>query len=249
MNGNRTAWFFLWSSFIGTSLHADTAAASSFSDIVQSISRRGHATLARSVPALSVYHVPQGSSMNACERRQHEVIEVVATIRKKRRLNLPTVDKSHLQSGGFYYGIASKTLSKASAGGESKRRPTLSDSMYEAVEELRKMRIEMEAMKKEMQTLKRKMIDDGDLEEDSEESRTQARLAKKRKARDCEKLAAEIEEWAMRMIQEGEEHGWKEVSCNKMMRGSINPTERTQAYLKVSVSIVSRSVKAVCSHL
>jgi len=38
----------------------------------------------------------------------------------------------------------------------------------------------------------------------------------------------------MRMIQEGEQEGWKEVLCNKMMRGSINPTERTRAYLKVS---------------
>jgi hypothetical protein len=78
------------------------------------------------------------------------------------------------------------------------------------------------------------MMSDGDLEEDSEEMRAQARLAKKRKARECEKLAAEIEEWAMRMIQEGEQEGWKEVLCNKMMRGSINPTERTRAYLKVS---------------
>ena len=153
--------------------------------------------------------------------------------RKKRRMNLPSVDKSQLESGGFYFGLTTKTLSQASTGNESKRKPSLSDSMSEALEELRRMRLEMEAMRKEMQTLKRKMMSEGDLETDSEEARAQARQAKKRKARECEKLAAEIEEWAMRMIQEGDQDGWREVSCNKMMRGSINPTERTRAYLKV----------------
>jgi len=209
--------------------------ASSFSDVVQSISRRSHSTLARSVPALSVYHVPQGSSSSLGSsgvRKYRETIEVATKKRKRRTLNLPSVDKSQFESGGFYYGITSQTLSKASTASDSKKRPRLSDSMYEALEELRMMRMEMEAMRKEMQTLKRKMVADGDIEEDSEEIKAQARLAKRRRARDCEKLAGEIEEWATRIIKEGEEDGWKEVSCNKMMRGTLNPTERTKAYLK-----------------
>jgi len=95
----------------------------------------------------------------------------------------------------------------------------------------------MEMMRKEMQSLKRKMItmngEEGDSEEDKEEVKAQARLAQRRKAKECEKLAAEIEEWAMKILEETEEDGWKEVTCNKMMRGSLNPTERTKAYLKV----------------
>lgn len=124
-------------------------------------------------------------------------------------------------------------MSKAATKDESKRKPRLSDSMYEALEELRMMRMEMETMRKEMQSLKRKMMADGQMEDDSEEAKTQMRLAKWRRARECEKLAAEVEEWAMKIIKEGEEDGWKEVPCNKMMRGALNPTERTKAYLKV----------------
>lgn len=88
----------------------------------------------------------------------------------------------------------------------------------------------METMRKEMQTLQRKM--NGEEEEDSEEMKAEARLAKRRRARDCERLAGEIEEWATGILKEGEDDGWKEVSCNKMMRGSLNPTSRTKAYIK-----------------
>lgn len=158
---------------------------------------------------------------------------MAATKLKGRKLQLPNVDKAQLQTGGFYYGITPETLSKASATQEFKRKPKLSDSMYEALEELRMMRIEMETMRKEMQTLKRKMVADGQMEDDSEEAKAQSRLAKWRRARESEKLAAEVENWAMNIIKQGEEDGWKEVSCSKMMRGSLNPTDRTKAYLKV----------------
>lgn len=110
--------------------------------------------------------------------------------------------------------------------------------MFEALEELKIMRMEMEMMRKEMQSLKRKMIADGNLEEDVEEAQAQARLAKRRREKECEKLAAEIEEWAMKILDEDEDEGWKEVACNKMMRGALNPTERTKAYLKVNKSVL-----------
>jgi hypothetical protein len=244
MNGNRARWIFVLSTILSESLRSGSVAASPFSDVVQSISRRSHSTLARSVPALSVYRVPQGSSLGSKNgvRHFHETIEVAATKKRKRRkLNLPSVDKSQLEGGGFYYGITTQTLSKTTTASDLKKRPSISDSMYEALEELKMMRMEMETMRKEMQTLKRKMIADGDIEEDSEEIQAQARLAKRRKARECEKLAGEIEEWAMRVIKETEDDGWKEVPCSKMMRKSINPTERTKAYLKVSTFYFSCS--------
>jgi len=244
MAGYRVAkWLFVLSTLFGASLPflSPVAASPSMSKVVQSISRRGHLTLAQSVPALSVYQVPQSLSQKSPSKfrsrhpAQDQVIEVAAV--KKRRLNFPTVDKSKLQTGGFYYGITANTLSKASSIDETKRRPRLSDSMYEALEELRMMRMEMETMRKEMQTLKRKMVTDGQLEDDSEEAKAQTRLAKWRRARECEKLAGEVEEWAMQIIKEGEDDGWKPVTCNKMMRASLNPTDRTRAYLKVRLGV------------
>ena len=139
--------------------------------------------------------------------------------------------------GGIYYGITSQTFHKANTTPVDKRRPRLSDSMLEALEELKIMRLEMEMMRKEMQSLKRKMISNGELDEDPEEAQAQARSAKRRRAKECEKLAGEIEDWAMKILDEDEEDGWKEVVCNKMMRGSLNPTERTKAYLKVSLYV------------
>lgn len=239
---NRSQWLFFLSCLCSSSLHSDFSAEASpgsLSNVIQSISRRGHITLTRSVPALSVYRVRSGSLESSNARRKSylkETIEVSTKARrKKRKLNLPSVDKSELvKSGGFYYGITSNTLSKASAANNSKPRPKLADSMFEALEELKIMRLEMETMRKEMQILKRRMITDGELEEDSEEAQVQARLAKRRRAKECEKLAGEIEEWATRIIEEDEDDGWKEISCNKMMKGTLNPTDRTKTYLKVS---------------
>lgn len=252
-SNHRRRWLFLLSAILHKSLSSGSGVAAAaaaagavplFSEMVQTISRRSHLALARSVPALSVFHIPRGSSRidsNGAIKQYHETIEVATTTkrRKRRKLNLPTVDKSQLQGGGFYYGITAETLSKTTTASDSKRRPRLSDSMFEALEELRMMRMEMETMRKEMQTLKRKMISaDGEMEEeDSEEIKAQARVAKRRKARECEKLAGEIEDWAMQMIKAGEEDGWKEVACNKMMRKSVNPTDRTKAYVKVSPSV------------
>jgi len=178
------------------------------------------------------------------KRRETPTSQTQQQQRQRRGLSFPSIDKNHLQQqmGGLYYGISLDSLNKATNNNDNsvsvrRKRPNLSDSMDEALEELRGMRIEMEMMRKEMQSLKRKMItmngEEGDSEEDKEEVKAQARLAQRRKAKECEKLAAEIEEWAMKILEETEEDGWKEVTCNKMMRGSLNPTERTKAYLKV----------------
>ena len=37
------------------------------------------------------------------------------------------------------------------------------------------------------------------------------------------------------LYEEGEEDGWKEVTCNKMMGASLNPKDQTKAYIKVCV--------------
>jgi hypothetical protein len=193
--------------------------------VIRGISRHGQATLTRSVPALSIYNVREGATTS-------KILEV-AVKRKQRKLKLPQVDvASQIEGGGFYYGIAPKILSNVSKS-EGKKRLSLSDSMYEALEELRSMRQEMEMMRKEMQTLKRKMIADGEIEEDSEEANATTLRAKRRRQRESEKLASEIEQWAQIQLKETEDDGWKEVACNKMMRKTLDPTGRTTTFLKV----------------
>ena len=207
----------------------NAAAAPNFSHLITQVSRRSRTTLAQSIPALSTFRVREGSE---AERNRHQVVEtaVKKPPTKKRQLSLPKVPTNALESGGFYYGISPDTYTKATK--PVPKKLTLSDSMFEALEELRIMRQEMETMRKEMQGLKRKIVN-GDYEPDSEEDRAQAQLMRKRRARESEKLASDIEKWALRMLEEDEEDGWQEVTCSRMMRGSLDPTGRTTAYLKV----------------
>jgi hypothetical protein len=57
-------------------------------------------------------------------------------------------------------------------------------------------------------------------------------MARRKRQKEAERLAKEIEIWAHQMLQEGEEDGWKPVECNKMIRNTINQNERTTAYIK-----------------
>lgn len=231
----RRELFFLLSLLSSTSLcSAGIPVLPPLSNVLEGISRRGYATLTRSVPALSVYNRREGALSK-------ETLEV-AVKRKKVRLQLPKVNinvdavASQLEEGGFYYGITPKTLSKASTSSseEKRRRPRLSDSMQEALEELKGMRMEMETMRKEMQSLRRNISPDGEYsEEESEEQKVELVRAKRRRQRDSEKLATEIEQWTQQILEETEEDGWKEVACHNMMRKSVNPTGRTTTYLKV----------------
>lgn len=145
---------------------------------------------------------------------------------------------------GFYYGIDTKSISKhqkqQQSGERRVRKPKLQDTMTEALEELRIMRQEMERMRQEVHTLKLKMVgeDEDDvstsssLQPDSEEVKARKRRMLRKKQKEAERLAADIESWAQQILQEGEEEGWKPIDCNKMVRGSVNEGERTSAYLK-----------------
>jgi hypothetical protein len=138
-----------------------------------------------------------------------------------------------LKGGGFYYGVTAKTLSTATAASTAERKPNLSESMFEALEELKYLRQEMETMRKDMQKLRQKMVEDGDLEEDPEEMKAKQLVMNRKRQKKCEKLAVEIEEWAQQILRETEDDGWKEVQCSKMMRKNLNPTDRTTTYCKV----------------
>jgi hypothetical protein len=67
-----------------------------------------------------------------------------------------------------------------------------------------------------------------------------------------ENIGQEVEKWAHKMLFEegGEENGWKEVKCNKMVRKKFNARGQTTCYLKVSYFVsffVETGLKKVIS--
>jgi hypothetical protein len=164
------------------------------------------------------------------------IVEVKQKI-MKRRLKIPKVPKvpkipiSDPESTGIYYGITKSTFEKASKPEDSKPR-SVQQSMQDALEELRTMRQEMEKMRHEMETMKKKIVDEGDLEDPEAEQKVAQ--AHRRKQKEYDKIAAEVERWAEKLIyEETEADGWTEVACNKMMRQKLNASGRTKAYIKV----------------
>jgi hypothetical protein len=194
-----------------------------FSSLAQNVARRGIPSLSKSIPALSVW----GSREGKCPTRRSTEVAV----KRKRPLGT-AIGRKIVDGGGFYYGITGNTLSKASKPCTEKRM-SLSDSMYEALEELKTMRKEMEQMRADMQKLRWKMLMDGDLEEDSEEAKEKRAITKRKLAREADVVSKEVEKWAKQIMLETEEDGWKKVECSKMMRGSLNPDGATTASIKV----------------
>ena len=210
---------------------------------VQEISRRGQITLTRSIPTLrdtTTKRIDSVSSINggkqpALLRNNDTLVDPVSMKIKSKEIMRNILD---FQKSGFYYGIDLDTMmSKKTDSNIAKQRPPkLKDTMNEALIELRLLRQEMERMRIEMQQLKRKMVgedDDENIDEySSEEAKAKRMTIRRKKKKEAEKLAGEIEIWANAILQEGEEDGWKRLECNKMFRASVNGMERTSAYMK-----------------
>jgi hypothetical protein len=207
--------------------------------------RHLHMAISRSIPALHVYHQKE-------ENNEHEITQVAAVKKVRRKLKLkcklpPVVTKRldllRWEQGGFYYGITPETYRKAvkpqqhnsnniNINNNNNKSLSVKESMHEALQELRSMRLEMERMRGDMELLKKKMVGE---EQDTEGMGAEsAALARRKKQREFDKLASEVERWAEHILfQEGEKDGWTEVACNKMMRNSVNSSGRTHAYIKV----------------
>jgi hypothetical protein len=211
-------------------------------NIVQEISRRGQITLTRSIPALrdtTTKRIKSISSINgekqALLRNKDTLVEAVSVKIKSKEIMRSILD---FQKSGFYYGIDPNTMmpKKTDNSRAKQRPPKLKDTMNEALVELKLLRQEMERMRIEMQQLKRKMVgedDDENIDEySSEEAKANGMMIRRKRKKDAEKLAGEIETWANAILQEGEEDGWKRLECNKMVRASVNGMERTTAYMK-----------------
>ena len=186
-----------------------------------------------SIPALNVIRSKSSS----------DVLEVAAVKQKKpprqrrrpRIIDTEQAKKAIIESGGFYYGVSTETLTKATKNDPSKPRPPkLTESMDEALKELRFLREEMGTVKQELKRLKSTINGEELLEEENTEAdRSEARQRRRRQRKETERIARDVERWAEALINESEEDGWKPVSCNKMMKRSLNPTGRTTVFLKV----------------
>lgn len=156
----------------------------------------------------------------------------VSSVKKKANKTKQRLQNMMQYTGsvGVYYGIDPEKM--IPTGARKPRPPKLEESMVMALDELKMLRLEMEKMRREMQQLKRKMIGDDDDESSyymDDESRAKAL---RKKQLEAEKLAAEIELWAIAMLEEGEEEGWAKVECSRMVRASFNGTGRTTAFIK-----------------
>lgn len=158
---------------------------------------------------------------------------------------------------GFYYGIKEdiffppyeKTGSgppkrKDQAGNEIPTSLALADIMGETLLELREMREDLSGLREEMQNMKEEFKrsyhsndDAGEKQEEGESlssGRVSSFVARRKRQREFEAIGADVEKWAHEILfeQNGEEHGWKEIKCNKAMKKKFNRNEVTTCYIK-----------------
>jgi hypothetical protein len=112
--------------------------------------------------------------------------------------------------------------------------------MSEALTELKVMRYEMTALRREIKSMKRQLghedeVDDDDADNGVHESGgTPPLLARIRKQREWDRIGLEIEQWAERLLfredSHTEENEWKEIKCSKLCP-QYNKNGRTRCYI------------------
>lgn len=139
---------------------------------------------------------------------------------------------------------------KMAGGGVS---PEMSNILGETMLELREMREEIISLREEFRAMKalesklresergEKEVDDGITEEKLSEETAPESLEKeiRSRKRDFDRISKEVEKWAVNILFEEERagNGWKEISCNNLMKKKFNKDGRTQVYLKVRFAI------------
>jgi hypothetical protein len=211
--------------------------------------RRARETIMRSIPALSVYHSVKTEDEDGIKIECDEVVEVAVKQKQKKKrfrslsqkLSSLPIDGKAMEGGGFYYGLSRKELKDGQDHhGQTKRQkqPRLQDSISEAVEELRSLREDIERMRQEIKDMREKIlgVDESDAQGidggDSSGSVGETLWQRREKQIKADKLALQIESWAQSMLQETEDDGWKRVECNKVVRSTLNPSNRTVAFVK-----------------
>ncbi|KAL7496154.1 hypothetical protein ACHAWT_005584 [Skeletonema menzelii] len=124
----------------------------------------------------------------------------------------------------------------------------MSNILGETMLELREMREEIISLREELHAVKKRLREEEDLvrqssdldldmegfaEEEPPEQESPEKGKRSRK-RDFDRISKEVEKWACNILFEEERtgNGWKEISCNNMMKKKFNKDGRTQVYLK-----------------
>jgi len=149
-------------------------------------------------------------------------LPVLPTLPPFVKTTLPAMIQSQQPSIGFYYGITPKTYNSAVRRNASRqRRLSVSETMRDALEEIRMLRKEMLQLQQDMDVLLKKSS--GAVTDQRQ------RLSAQQKQK-LSLVSKQVERWAQSILSETDD--WKEVTCNKMMRGSFNKDGRTTAYIK-----------------
>lgn len=175
--------------------------------------------------------IPAFSKRNNDYPNPHAISEVGAfKIHKPKKLEF---DPKPLRNSGTYYGFRVDKVSSYTAPtpGGKKRNLDVKETMVLTLDELRAMRHEMEALRKELEDMKRQFRRE-ETEGTEEFGGVSSLLSKAKRRKEFNRIGNDVERWAEKILEEGEEDGWREVECNKVLRTSINPYGRTKAYLK-----------------
>ena len=119
------------------------------------------------------------------------------------------------------------------------------------------MRHEIIALRGELSALKGKqgkladqqdeeeLFDNSDIiaEEDDDDYEHPSSHKSATKHAKLEQIGKDVEKWATRLLFSDEDDetaaaGWKEISCNKMVRKKFNKLDRTKVYLKVRLVLL-----------
>ncbi len=145
--------------------------------------------------------------------------------------------KSRLRTSGYYYGLPQEFVASTSPTKKKKRKETLDTLMGDALAELKVMRHEMTALRRELKSMKRQLgheVEEDD-DDNAHESGAPPLLARIRKQREWDRIGLEIEQWAEALLfkenNHAEENGWKEIKCSKLCP-QFNKNGRTQCYIK-----------------
>lgn len=189
--------------------------------------------LLRSIPAFTK------RSHNPSRESTKKATEVGAVRLKRPKLpkdmsELPPMTDIDYSQLGLYYGLRPDKVSGYTKKAESKL--SEKDAMFLTLDEVRGMRKEMEALRKEIRAMKRQMA--GEDEEDDEDEREEHHhgqrlmMSPHQRQRHFDKIGSEVQRWAEALMEENEEDGWQSIECNKMFRGNLNREGQTTAYLK-----------------
>jgi len=208
-----------------------------------SLSTTAARTFLKNVPNGWLRSIPALSKRHPGDKRSASAVEVSVTTKRKRPrppkldIDLDRIDQ-HLSSAGIYYGLTPSKVKDLASTHNRKPRVTVEQTMTLTLEELRGMRYEMEALRKELHDMRQSMMgtsssgETPSVEVDPPKGPLSI-MARKKRQREYDAIGADVERWADELLfeQDGEVDGWTEVQCNKVMR-HMNSQGRTRAYLK-----------------